>query len=136
MVTMTAQMTVELNLRRKNLLLYIAADPVDISLTRFPRIDDGAGGWIKGPPTPVATQTMRLVPYKRRLSKLTDMVTPGEVPNVQYSLISRWDADVQRYDEFQIGSEWMKVIGVEPKGNAAIMTDRLTILIEIRDRST
>lgn len=136
MVTMTAQMTVELNLRRKNLLLYIAADPVDVTFTRYPRIDDGAGGWLKGPPVTIATQTMRLVPYKRRLSKLTDMVTAGEIPNVQYSLISRWDADVERYDEFQINGEWMKVIGVEPKGDAAVMTDRLTILIEIRDRST
>ncbi len=129
----TAQMQIELNLRRKNLTIYIAADPVTVSFTRFPRIDDGAGGWVKGSPVVVAPQIMRMVPYKRRLSKLTDMITPGEIPNVQYSLISQWNADVQRYDEVEINGEWMKVIGVEPKGKAAIMTDRLTILIEIRD---
>lgn len=130
---MTAQMQTELNLRRRNLLAYIAADPITVSFNRFPRVDDGAGGWKKGLPVVVAPQIMRMVPYKRRLSKLTDMITPGEIPNVQYSLISRWDADVERYDELEIAGEWMKVIGVEPKGKAVVMTDRLTILIEIRD---
>lgn len=132
MVTMTAQMNIELQLRRKNLKLYIAMDPVDVTFTRYPEVEDGAGGWVKGSPIIIPTQTMRLVPYKRRLSKLTDMVTPGEIPNAQYSLVSLWNADVQRYDEFQIGPDWMKVIGVEPKGRDAIMTDRLTILIDIR----
>lgn len=133
---LTAQQTVELRLRRQTMTVYIAADPVTVVFTRYPRIDDGAGGWRKGVAEQVAPQVMRLVPYKRRLSALTDMVTPGEIPNVQYSLIGQYNADVQRYDEFELGGEWMKVIGVEPKGDASVMTDRLTILIEIRDKAT
>lgn len=130
---LSAQQTIEIKLRRKNLAAYIAADPVQISFTRYPRVDDGAGGWIKGLPVTIVPQTMRLVPYKRRLSSLTDMVTAGEIPNVQYSLIAFYNADVERYDEFELEGEAMKVIGVEPKSKIPDMSDRLTILIEIRD---
>ena len=130
---LTAQQITEIKLRRKNLTAFIAADSVSVSLTRYPRIDDGAGGWVKGPPTIIAPQVMRLVPYKRRLSTLTDMVTAGEIPNVQYSLIAQYNADVERYDEFDLNGEAMKVIGVEPKSHIPEMSDRLTILIEIRD---
>jgi hypothetical protein len=129
-------MRTEILLRRKNLLAYIAADPQIIVLTRYPRIDDGAGGWRKGTPVEVGPQTMRLVPYKRRLSSLTDMVTAGEIPNAQYSLIGQYNADVERYDEFDLHGEWMKVIGVEPKSKIPEMSDRLTILIQIRDGAT
>lgn len=136
---LTAQMTTEINLRRRVMSQYIAADPVTISLVRYPRIDDGAGGWYKGPSQNVDPQVMRLVPYKRRLSGLTDMVTAGEIPNVQYSLVAMYNADVQRYDEFELpglvdgSTQFMKVIGVEPKSQVPGMNDRLTILIEIRD---
>jgi hypothetical protein len=132
---LTAQQTIEIRLRRQNLASYIAADSVQISLTRYTRVDDGAGGWVKGPSTTLAPQTMRLVPYKRRLSSLTDMVTAGEIPNVEYSLIANYNADVERYDEFDLNGEAMKVLGVEPKSKIPAMSDRLTILIEIRDRA-
>jgi hypothetical protein len=129
-------MRVEIGLRRRSLSAYIAADPIEIVFTRYPRIDDGAGGWRRGTPVEVGPQIMRLVPYKRRLSSLTDMVTAGEIPNVQYSLLALYDADVQRYDEFQLRDEWMKVVGVEPKSSIPEMSDRLTVLIEIRDKAT
>lgn len=133
---LTAQQTTEMRIRRSNLSTYIAADPVTLIFTRYPRVEDGAGGWRKGSPTQTAPQQMRLIPYKRRLSSLTDMVTPGEIPNAQYSLIAAYNADVQRYDEFELNGEWMKVIGVEPKSHIPDMSDRLTILIEIRDGAT
>lgn len=131
----TAQMRTEISLRRRNLKTYIAADPVTVVFTRFPQVSDGAGGWRKGQPTQVAPQMMRLVPYKRRLSSLTDMVTAGDIPHAQYSLVAEYDADVQRYDEFELNGEWMKVIGVEPKSSIPDMSDRQTILIEIRDKA-
>lgn|SRR6185312_1364533 len=135
-MVLTAQQTIEMRARRRNLQVYINADPVTIVFTRYSRIDDGAGGWKKGPTIPVAPQVMRLVPYKRRLAALTDMITAGDVPNVQYSLVAAYNADVQRYDEFMLGDAWMKVIGVEPKTELPEMSDRLTILIEIRDKAT
>lgn len=135
-VKLSAQSRIEIALRRKNLTAYIAADPQEIVFTRYPRIDDGAGGWRKGTPVQVGPQTMRLVPYKRRLSSLTDMVTAGEIPNVQYSLVAAYNADVERYDEFELHGEAMKVIGVEPKSMIPEMSDRLTILIEVRGAST
>lgn len=134
-MVLTAQQTTEIRLRRSNLRTYIQADPVTIVFTRYPRIDDGAGGWVKGEAVTLAPQVMRLVPYKRRLSSLTDMITAGEIPNAQYSLVAPYNADAKAYDEFELNGEWMKVIGVEPKSEIPDMSDRLTILIEIRDKA-
>ncbi len=131
-----AQNSLEIFARRRVLLQYIAADPVVVQFIRYTRPADGAGGWKKGPaisPGP-SPQTMRLVPYKRRLTNLTDHTADGDIPNVQYSLVSRWDADVERWDEFFMNDAWFKVMGIEPKTELAAMSDRLTILIQIRDK--
>ena len=126
----------ELRLRRQNLQAYIQADPVTVSFRRYPQIDDGAGAWIKGAVQNIAPQTMRLVPYKRRLSSLTDHTADGDVPNVQYSLVATIDVDVQRWDEFTLNNAEYKVMGIEPKTQLRSTADRVTILIEIRDKAT
>lgn len=126
----------ELRIRRNNLKAYISADPVIVSFRRYPKVDDGAGGWKKGPVQNIAPQTMRLVPYKRRLSSLTDHTSDGDIPNVQYSLVATIDADVQRWDEFTLNGAEYKVMGIEPKTQIRDIADRVTILIEIRDKAT
>lgn len=126
----------ELKIRRQNLVAYINADPVTISLRRYPRIDDGGGGWVKGPVQNIAPQVMRLVPYKRRLSSLTDHTADGDIPNVQYSLVAPVGVDVQRWDEFTLNGAEYKVMGIEPKTRIAELADRVTILIEIRDTAS
>lgn len=132
----TAANAFELRIRRNNLRAYINADPVIVSFRRYPKVDDGAGGWKKGPVQNIAPQTMRLVPYKRRLSSLTDHTSDGDIPNVQYSLVATIDADVQRWDEFTLNGAEYKVMGIEPKTQIRDIADRVTILIEIRDKAT
>lgn len=126
----------ELKLRRQVLAAYIQADPVTISFRRYPQVDDGAGGWLKGPVQNIDPQVMRLVPYKRRLSSLTDHTADGDIPNVQYSLVAGVDVDVKRWDEFTLNGAEYKVMGIEPKTQIRGITDRVTILIEIRDKAT
>jgi hypothetical protein len=127
---------VELRMRRTALAAYIAADPVTISFRRYPKVDDGAGGWYKGSVQNIDPQVMRLVPYKRRLSSLTDHTAYGDIPHVQYSLVAKPDVDVQRWDEFTLNGAEYKVIGIEPKTQIRDIADRVTILIEIRDKET
>ncbi len=124
----------ELKLRRRVLDAYIAADPVTVSLVRYPRVDDGAGAWRKGTPVNVAPQIMRLIPYKRRLTNLTDHTADGDIPNVQYSLVATPGVDVKRWDEWFYNGTWFKVMGIEPKTQIRALADRVTILIEIRDK--
>lgn len=107
-----------------------------ISFRRYPQVDDGAGGWLKGPVQNIDPQVMRLVPYKRRLSSLTDHTADGDIPNVQYSLVAGVDVDVKRWDEFTLNGAEYKVMGIEPKTQIRGITDRVTILIEIRDKAT
>jgi len=126
----------QLRMQRTVMAEYINADPVTISFRRYPKLDDGAGGWIKGPVQNVAPQVMRLVPYKRRLTNLTDHTADGDIPNVQYSLVATIDVDVQRWDEFTLNGAEYKVMGVEPKTQNRAISDRVTILIEIRDKET
>lgn len=125
----------ELKIRRANLKTYINADPVTISFRRYPRVDDNAGGWKRGPVQNIAPQVMRLVPYKRRLSSLTDHTADGDIPNVQYSLVATIDVDVKRWDEFTLNGAEYKVMGIEPKTQNRAISDRVTILIEIRDQA-
>jgi hypothetical protein len=126
----------QLRMQRATLAEYIRADPVTISFRRYPRIDDGAGAWRKGPVQNIAPQVMRLVPYKRRLTNLTDHTADGDIPNVQYSLVATVDVDVERWDEFTLNGAEYKVMGVEPKTQNRTISDRVTILIEIRDKAT
>ena len=107
-----------------------------VNFRRYPKVDDGAGGWKKGPVQEIPPQTMRLVPYKRRLSSLTDHTSDGDIPNVQYSLVAPIDVDVQRWDEFTLNDAEYKVMGIEPKTQNRAISDRVTILIEIRDKAT
>lgn len=132
----SASNAAELKLRRQLLAAYIQADPVTISFRRYPQVDDGAGAWVKGPVQNIKPQVMRLVPYKRRLSSLTDHTADGDIPNVQYSLVATTDVDVQRWDEFTLNGAEYKVMGIEPKTQIRDIADRVTILIEIRDKAT
>jgi hypothetical protein len=131
-----ASNAIEMKQRRQVLAAYINSDPVTISFRRYPKIDDGAGGWYKGPVQNVDPQVMRLVPYKRRLSSLTDHTADGDIPHVQYSLVAQPDVDVQRWDEFTLNGAEYKVTGIEPKTQIRTIADRVTILIEIRDKET
>jgi hypothetical protein len=126
---------VELRMKRQVLAAYIRADPVVVSFRRYPRVDDGAGGWVRGPVQNIAPQTMRLVPYKRRLTNLTDHTADGDIPNVQYSLVATPNVDVERWDEFTLNGAEYKVMGIEPKTQIRDSADRVTILIEIRDQA-
>lgn len=127
---------VQLKMQRRVLMEYIDTDPVWISFRRYPRVDDDAGGWRKGPVQNVPAQKFRLVPYKRRLTNLTDHTADGDIPNVQYSLVGTPDTDVQRWDEFTYNGAEYKVMGIEPKTQIRIISDRVTILIEIRDKES
>jgi len=131
---LTAQQYNEVRLRRANLLAFINADPVQISFVRYTETSDGAGGWVRNNPRTLPPQTMRLVPYKRRLTTLTMHTEHGDMPDVQYSLIGMWNCDVQRWDECQYNGAWYKVMGLEPNSERVEFNDRVVILIDIRDK--
>jgi hypothetical protein len=80
---------------------FIAEDPTVINLTRTARNSDGAGGWTPGAPTPVAAQTVRLVPSNPSTGSEVRTVS-GEVLKTTYSIVAMPDANIQEGDSFMV----------------------------------
>lgn len=134
-IQLSAARTNELAARRRNLAAFISADPISVEFQRYPQTSDGAGAWVKGPVVVVSAQTCRLIPYKRRLASLSDDVSAGDIPNVQYSLVGYWNMNVERWDEFFYNNAWYKVTGMEPNSERTEFNDRVTVLVQLRDAS-
>jgi len=98
----------ELKWQRKQTLAFIAADARSISLDRRVRTSDGAGGFVNGPPTTLAAQTFRLLPQEDGATART--TAEGETATPEYMLLGRWDADMERWDEFKIGTRRYQVV--------------------------
>lgn len=88
---------------------FIAEDPFALALTRITREDDGAGGYVDGPPTPVAAQTVRLVPANPNAASETRTVG-GETLKTMYSIVAMPDADIQEGDSFQVNGARHEVV--------------------------
>lgn len=118
---------------RLNLDAFIKADPVDIVIKRSVVTQTLAGGQIKGPPTSLPSQQMRLVPFKRRVNKDVQNTQDGLLRVADYILVGRWNIDVQKGDEFSHGGLNYKVCDLEPKTLDRTGTDRVVCTLEVRD---
>lgn len=98
----------ELKWQRKQTEAFIAADPRSIALDRRVRTSDGAGGFVNGALTTMASQTFRLLPQEDGATART--TAEGETATPEYMLMGRWDADMQRWDEFRIGTRRYQVV--------------------------
>lgn len=103
----------ELKAQRRNSLEFIRADGQMIDLLRPERTDDGAGGFITGEPIPVGAQLLRLLPQEDGATART--TAEGETATPQYILMGPWDADMKRFDEFQIGTTRYQVVYIDDR---------------------
>jgi hypothetical protein len=102
--------SVELAFQRKNTEAFIAADSVEVVLIRTPREDDGAGGVLTGTPASLLPQVMRLIPLQDGHSPR--QTAEGEMAEPSYMLLGKHDADMERWDEFQMNGAWYQVVFV------------------------
>jgi hypothetical protein len=105
----------ELLMQRRQTLAYLKANPAEIVLMRQTPVKTAAGGRKKGASVALDPQMFRLEPFKRRLSHTQSQIVEGTVTLTSYVLVGRWDADVQRGDEFVYGGGRYKVESVEPE---------------------
>ncbi len=98
----------ELELQRRLTLGFLAADAREIVIQRRPRTSDGAGGTVLGSPADLAPQYFRLLPSEDGATART--TAEGETATPEYMLLGRWDADLQRFDEFEIDGRRFQVI--------------------------
>lgn len=111
---------------------FIRSDPVNIVFKRSVTRTTTNGGFREDPPQEVASQQVRLIPFKRRRYDYTHRTASGDIPVEQYELVGRWDIDIQRDDEFVYGGDNYKVISVEPKLEDRTRTDRVVAQVEIQ----
>ena len=88
----------ELELNKEATLAFILADPEDITLLRPHKVSDGAGGFKLGSPTPLITQTGRLIPQSDRVLEVRN--SNGRMAMPEFVLLLPAEADLLRYDTF------------------------------------
>ena len=91
----------ELAIQRTLTKEFIRADSMEIVLERAPLTADGEGGWVRGTPTPLPAQTMRLIPLQDGTPGGQNRFTAdGEAVRPGYMLMGLHTADMQRHDRF------------------------------------
>ena len=101
----------ELAVQRRITAEFIAADAQSIVLLRSPRTPDGAGGFEVGAPVSQPAQTFRLLPQEDGATART--TADGESATPEYMLMGEWNCNMQRYDEFVIGSRRYQIVYID-----------------------
>jgi hypothetical protein len=100
--------SVELAAQRQLTKAFIAADSLEVTLIRTPREADGAGGVEVGTPASLAPQVMRLIPLQD--GHEPRQTADGEQAVPRYMLMGTHDADMARWDEFELDSGWYQLV--------------------------
>lgn len=103
----------ELVMRRRNVLAFIIADPVQVTLTRTGEpTKTEAGGFLPGTETTLAPQQARIVQNKRRYNPGLINAEAGDIPKTDYLMIMTYDKDVEEEDSFFWAGDKYKVVGI------------------------
>lgn len=101
----------ELAVQRRNTRAFIAADAVEVELSRATRTPDGAGGFETGTPTLLAPQRFRLLPQEDGATART--TAEGETATPEYILMGDADVDVARWDTFTLAGRRYQVLYID-----------------------
>lgn len=105
----------ELIMARRQIAAMIRSDPTKLVLYRTSDVPDGAGGFIKGPSTPLVVQTVLFLPFKRRMSEFLINTELGDLPDLPYVIVGYPDLDIRRDDEFWLNGDHFSVRTVDIK---------------------
>ncbi len=122
----------ELKAMRRVVGAFIAADELEITLTRVSKPVTTNGSWIEGTNYNLEPQLFRVVPFKRRLVHQESNTQDGDIPMEPYVLVGRPNVDVQRDDEFTYAGRRCKIVGVEAMTAEAGVTDRIVAEFEAK----
>lgn len=111
----------ETRMQRRLLKAFLDAEPADIELQRPTFVKTPAGG-LKAtvPAKTLSKQRFRLVPFKKRMTKITRDTPDGNIINLEYVLIGHHDADVKPGDYFEWNNQMYDVVSLEPRDDYRI----------------
>jgi hypothetical protein len=113
----------ELALQRRLTRRFIEADSLTVVLMRSVPVSDGEGGTVRGVPTALPAQVMRLIPLQDGADE--QLTADGLQVSPSYMLMGVWDADMDRWDQFTVDGKRYEVVSVnqnlqyETKGEVA-----------------
>lgn len=104
----------ELVMRRRVVLAFIEADPIELVVTRESApVRTAAGGFVKGVvDDPLEPQLARIVQNKRRFNNGIINAEAGDIPHTDYLLLGMHTLDVEVDDEFKWQGRNYKVTGI------------------------
>lgn len=92
-------------MERRQIDALIKSDPIHVTFYRKLKISTPDGGWKWATdPTPILPggkpQEVFLQPFKRRMTEFLVNTELGDVPDLPYILIGRWNLDIEKDDYF------------------------------------
>lgn len=100
-------------MQRRSTAAFIAADPIDLALSRPVWSSDGAGGRIADTPLTLNAQRFRLIPQVD--AGLFRITADGRQVNPEFRLLGVYDADLQRGDRFDYNGATYEVVAIADK---------------------
>lgn len=90
----------ELRLKRRSFQAWLDSESEQISLQRPTFVKSTTGGILREVPKALAPQQFRMVPFTRRLSKMTRDTPEGRITSLEHTLVGKHDADIKISDFF------------------------------------
>jgi len=99
----------ELRTQRRLTAEFIEADPLELQIMRATRTPNGSGGYKTAAPAPVGgLQRLRLIPLQDGSTERYD--ANGKQVFPQYMLMGPFDADLQRWDYFELNGDRYQIV--------------------------
>ena len=117
---------VELIMARRQINALIKADPIQVVFRRKTKIETPDGGWRWGPAVPLPDQEVCLIPFKRRMTEFLKNTELGDVPDLPYVLLGRYNLDIEPDDLFTYNGDEFQVKTIdmaEPEVKTAAQID-------------
>lgn len=92
---------------------FISMDPDSVVLQPFTRESNGSGGYVRTPGEPRSAQDMRMIPLTEVTSERHTL--DGKVVTPEWMLMGRYDAVVERGDQFELNGDLYEVVHVQEK---------------------
>lgn len=105
---------------RRQIDALILSDPIDVRLHRREKIVIPGSGWRWGAEVTLQPQQATLIPFKRRMTEFLVSTEIGEVPDLPYVLLGRWNFDVEVKDWFEVNGEKFEVKTLDLKKEVRI----------------
>lgn len=107
--------TVERIMARRQIDALILSDPVSLEFERQEKVSTPGGGWRWGAEVKLEPQQVALIPFKRRMTEFLVDTQYGEIPDLPYVLLGRYNLNVEEKDSFWFQGEQFVVQTIDLK---------------------